>query len=545
MVDDAELLRRFAHNHSQDAFTELVGRRVNLVYSVALRQVGYDAYLAEDVTQKVFTDLAIKAAALSRRAVLTGWLYRSAQFAASDIVRAERRRRHRDQQTYVMQDNSIEVVQAADWEKIRPLLDKFLGRLSETERDLVALRFFETCSFAEIGRRMQLTEDAARKRVERSLEKLRVSLRRDGISTPATVLATALSGQAGWAAPPGLSVTAVSGAILAASTSWTSLILTFMAIKTNLTVGAVALLAIALALYQTNLRSISQSALRSTEDTFARQSTELGRMRERMKHAEEKSAALQAKIDKGNRLEPQVTVASRSTTTADSGSINIKDYPEMREFGLNKQIAVARLQFGRLYRTLGLSKDEVNEFERLYAESFLTKQDLRDEAREHGVLASSPEIKNALQQADAPLRELLGAEGYKSYEDFRATQNLRDSVDTLASTLYFTDSPISSVASDKLLEIIQANGRSARIDPYGNPVTLAVNRSGDPMDTGVHWDKVIQQASTVLNAEQLENLQKIAEKDQANLQYSQYVAKVLTQKRAEISQGAQHVRNPE
>ena len=93
MTPDPELLRQFARTNSQDAFAELVKRHVNLVYSAALRQVNGDGHLAKDVAQTVFTDLARKAASLSRRETLTGWLYTSAHFAAAKIVRGENRRR--------------------------------------------------------------------------------------------------------------------------------------------------------------------------------------------------------------------------------------------------------------------------------------------------------------------------------------------------------------------------------------------------------------------------------------------------------------------
>ena len=75
MTPDPELLATFARTNSEDAFAELVRRHVSLVYSAALRQVGGDAHLAQDVAQTVFTDLARKAAALARRESLTGWLY--------------------------------------------------------------------------------------------------------------------------------------------------------------------------------------------------------------------------------------------------------------------------------------------------------------------------------------------------------------------------------------------------------------------------------------------------------------------------------------
>src|SRR5436189_6158722 len=90
--EDSELLRRYAREGSEAAFAELVRRRIGLVYSVALRQTRGDRHRAEDATQAVFTDLARKAAALAARPVLAGWLYRSAQFAAAGLVRAEARR---------------------------------------------------------------------------------------------------------------------------------------------------------------------------------------------------------------------------------------------------------------------------------------------------------------------------------------------------------------------------------------------------------------------------------------------------------------------
>ncbi len=102
MMEDAELLRRYAEEHSETAFAELVRRRVDLVYSVARRQCGGDGHLAEEVTQRVFVDLARKAKALAGRTVISGWLYRSAQFAASDAVRSERRRRAREQEDFLM-----------------------------------------------------------------------------------------------------------------------------------------------------------------------------------------------------------------------------------------------------------------------------------------------------------------------------------------------------------------------------------------------------------------------------------------------------------
>ncbi|MGA2246505.1 MAG: sigma factor [Verrucomicrobiota bacterium] len=61
-----DLLREFVCHNSESAFAELVRRRINLVYSVAIRFTG-SAGDAEDVTQAVFIIFARKAARLGSK----------------------------------------------------------------------------------------------------------------------------------------------------------------------------------------------------------------------------------------------------------------------------------------------------------------------------------------------------------------------------------------------------------------------------------------------------------------------------------------------
>ena len=103
-MNDSELLRRYAENGCEAAFTDLVKRHLDLVYSAAMRQVGGDTHLAQDVAQTVFLDLARKAASITPRSVLTGWLYTSTRYAATKVVRGEQRRRAREQEAYTMQE---------------------------------------------------------------------------------------------------------------------------------------------------------------------------------------------------------------------------------------------------------------------------------------------------------------------------------------------------------------------------------------------------------------------------------------------------------
>lgn len=228
MSDDRQLLRRFTAEHSEAAFGELLTRHLPLVYSAALRQMGGDAHLAQDVAQSVFTDLARKAPGLSEKVVLAGWLHRGTIFAARQILRSENRRRAREQQAVTMN-----VIQSEPedhgWQQIRPLLDEALQQLSPADRDALLLRFFEQQSLAQIGTRLGGSEDAARKRIARALEKLRAILQRRGVATTAAVLSATISANAIQAVPVGLAATLTTTSLATIGTGTT---LTFLKIMT-------------------------------------------------------------------------------------------------------------------------------------------------------------------------------------------------------------------------------------------------------------------------------------------------------------------------
>ncbi|MEO5959562.1 MAG: sigma-70 family RNA polymerase sigma factor, partial [Opitutaceae bacterium] len=316
---DAELLRRYVAERAQEAFAELVRRRVDLVYSVALRQCGGDRHLAEDVTQKVFSDLARKAAELSQRAVVSGWLCRSAQFAASDVVRAERRRRTREQESQAMNETGYASGAEADWEKMRPLLDEALGELSEDDRDAVALRFFEGRAFADVGRALRLTEEAARKRVERALNKLAGVLSRRGITSSSAALGVALTNQATVAAPAGLATT-ISGAALAGAAAagvgvaGTALIVFMSSTKVTIGFGAAAILAVGAAYYQSGEAKRRGAELAALGEKHALLQTQFGDIERRLKSAETRARAADA--DSGKLLDAVEAAKAGMTASA-------------------------------------------------------------------------------------------------------------------------------------------------------------------------------------------------------------------------------------
>lgn len=237
MIADAVLLRRYVEENADDAFRDLVSRHLNFVYSAALRQVNGDAHLAQDVAQLVFTDLARKAATLNNRPVLAGWLFVSTRYAAAKLVRHERRRQTREQEAFTMNDGLENNEAACDWARVKPVLDDALSELNEADREAILLRFFEGRPFAEVGERLRLTENTARMRVERALNKLRSRLMRNGVSSTTAALAIALASQGVVAAPAGLSAI-VSGTALATAGAGATVgvVMTFMSM-TKLQLG--------------------------------------------------------------------------------------------------------------------------------------------------------------------------------------------------------------------------------------------------------------------------------------------------------------------
>jgi len=221
--DDIALLHEYARNNSEAAFAELVSRHVNLVYSVALRSVR-DPQLAEEITQAVFIILARKADKLSRHTVLPGWLCRTARYASANALTIQRRRQHREQEAYMQSTlNEAEPAHEETWYQIAPLLDGAMDQLGQKDHDALVLRFFEGRNFAEVGAALGASEDAAKMRVNRALEKLRKFFTKRGISSTTAIIAGTISVNSVQAAPVVLakSVTAVAivkGSIAAAST---------------------------------------------------------------------------------------------------------------------------------------------------------------------------------------------------------------------------------------------------------------------------------------------------------------------------------------
>lgn len=219
-MDDLELLHHYALAGSEDAFAALVSRHVDMVYSVALRRVG-NPEAAQEIAQAVFIILARKSRQLSSGTILPAWLHQTTRLTAAHWVRTEMRRAHREQEAYMQ---SLTNAPEPDvWEQVAPLLDDAIAGLGEKDRNAIVNRFFQGRNLAQVGASLGTSEDAAHKRVNRAVEKLRNYFVKRGIAVSAGALVTAISANSVHAAPGDLAsiiaaTAAAKGAITAAPT---------------------------------------------------------------------------------------------------------------------------------------------------------------------------------------------------------------------------------------------------------------------------------------------------------------------------------------
>ncbi|MES2470035.1 MAG: sigma-70 family RNA polymerase sigma factor [Verrucomicrobiota bacterium] len=192
-----ELLRAYAATRCGTAFRELVTGWTGMVYATALRIArGQDA-LAEDITQTVFSRLAAAPEKVKDARALGAWLHAAATGLTLDALRHEARRRRREEtsQHLMMDTPEPAAPDAGDGgHELTPEIDGALSKLPPQDSQLLLMRFWQQQNWRSIGRTFGLSDDAAQKRMNRALERLRRILARRGITSTAGALSAVLAG---------------------------------------------------------------------------------------------------------------------------------------------------------------------------------------------------------------------------------------------------------------------------------------------------------------------------------------------------------------
>ncbi|GEM_PF-1030923 len=258
---DLELLTRFATKQCESSFHQLVNRHLGMVFSVAMRVTG-ESGLAEEIAQSTFIKLSEKNTADVREMVVAGWLYHTSRNLALAAVRSEHRRRQREHIAVTMNTDEPNPSVVAEH------LESAMDQLKPEDRDALVLRFFEDRNLRDVGRELGLSEDAARMRVNRSLEKLRNIFGKLGITgTTAWLTATLPASATASVIPAGL------GASITATVLGGTAIATTAAIVTQTTSGTMNILNL-----KTAAAMIAAAALTGTS-TYLVKERQVGQLR--------------------------------------------------------------------------------------------------------------------------------------------------------------------------------------------------------------------------------------------------------------------------
>ncbi len=493
-MDDSELLRQFAQNRSEAAFTELVNRHLDVVFSAACRQVGGDVHRARDVAQMVFSDLARKASALTTHTALVGWLYTSTHFTAAKVRRTEQRRAQREREAHAMHELLGSAADHPEWERVRPVLDEALHELKPRDRAAVLLRFFEKQSFREVGQHLGLGENAARMSVERALEKLGGVLARRGVNSTAAALSLVLTHQAVLAAPAGLAAAVTSGALgqatLAGSAALGTVLASFMA-NIKLTVGVAAfvgLLAIGTGI-------VTETRAARVAAKIAGLGHETAALTARSQEIEARLATLPESNPTAGAVVAVPSQAEADDSKSDEFTRAVLSDPQSIRLMAKLYRVDARRNYTALYGQLGWTAVQRANFEAILEAA--VEEDLRLQGGAQvkgGALALTPEIAARLEgirgEFEARVRAMFGDAAHQQLLAFERTSAMRAVADEIAGRVYFTATPLSAGQADELVRILESNTPSS--DPGRTLPYQAVN-----------WDHVLTQAEDVLAPAQL------------------------------------------
>jgi RNA polymerase sigma factor (sigma-70 family) len=368
MTDSSALLLEYVRTGSDSAFRELVGRYLDLVYSSALRLVGGDVQLAEDVSQTVFLNLARKGRRLPSDVMLGGWLHRDACYAARALMRRERRRQKRERQA--MEMSAMEDHSGSNLAKLAPLLDEAIEELRTEDRTAILLRFFEQRDFRSIGMALGSNEEAARKRVGRAVEKLHGLLKARGVSLSAAALGTMLAAETITAAP-GRLATSITATVLAGASAGTSLPGTLLKFATMTKVqsslmGVVLLLGVATSLM---IQHWSRGAVQVLDESLRRQAAEVARQQsenERLAALAPEGASGANSVGELTRIRSEVESLRQRTDGLAAGRDEKPkaSFPFLQSREEDKHRGIARLNYvrGWLMAFHAFAKENHNQF---------------------------------------------------------------------------------------------------------------------------------------------------------------------------------------
>jgi RNA polymerase sigma factor (sigma-70 family) len=379
-MNGTDLLVEFRENRSETAFNELVRRYTNLVYSVAQRRLTNET-LAQEAIQIVFIRLAKAVPKLGGEGELLAWLHRTTVHVSIDLWRSEVRRQARENQAALMQPDPTE---NAAWNELAPLLDEALNEMDEADRQAILLRFFDQKTMRDLGLAIGVSEDAAKMRVSRALDRLRHILSARGVSCGALALGTLLTERSVEAAPSELASaltklkwSTLSGA--SASTGLLALLLQFSPAKLATGLAAIVLASIAIMVLSSRNPSVQMAATNASLSVTSNADSE--QFATALALTNSNAQAVAATDYRPNPRQLLEGVARARKRTA-SGSMEFLIYSYIQNRGENRtnQVPIKVVFDGEMRRF----DSRVREYAYPYSENENNSQTIDAKMREHG-----------------------------------------------------------------------------------------------------------------------------------------------------------------
>ena len=525
MTDDAELLSRYATEQSEAAFAELTRRHVDLVHSAALRLMNGDLHAAQDVTQQVFTEVARQAKRLARHPALIGWLYTTTRLMALRMNRTEQRRQAREQEANMMNQLLHDDTPPADWNRLGPVIEDAMHELDDEDRHAVLLRYFQNKSHHEVGAALNLTENAARMRVDRALDKLRGKLARHGITTTAAALAAVVTANAVQAAPAGFAATISAAAIAGSAVSTSTLIAATKTIAMTTIQKTIVAAALAAAV-GTGIYAIHQGAqlrgqIRSLEEQQAPMTVQIQQLQQERDQAAGKLAALRdenARLSSNStptellKLRGQVGALRQKAAENNrpaSGLDKMMSDPAMKEYLRQAQREKLRSMYADLFKELKLTPEQTDQFLQIMG-------DMASKSMEQIATPGTPNQSaiDALAGLGSQLYTLLGDQGIARFKEYSDEIPARTTVTLLNAQL--GDAPLSAEQSAQLLQVVKAEPADLTKGITGAPDKAFLGSQADInnflQQVAQSNQRILQQAGGFLTPDQLAALNAVLTK---------------------------------
>lgn len=162
------LMARFQARLDSDAFEQIVSFYISTALVVAM-QILLDDTLAEDAVQESFLRVIRKRDQYIPGSPFSCWFYAIVRNVCVDMMRKRTREKE-------ILENAATMIEANKTRTDLSEIPKLLDILTSRERDVLVLRIVHGLGFRDVAAALGISEEAAKKRAQRALKRLRAKV---------------------------------------------------------------------------------------------------------------------------------------------------------------------------------------------------------------------------------------------------------------------------------------------------------------------------------------------------------------------------------